>query len=138
MINNELNLTGYPIIYALNQEEQETFSRLIMDSRADIKNPQTMQLLLREFQYDTNRLVRVLYIDHISDKPLFYTMVYKKVIKLLKEAIILTEYKYHTQDDGFISLHDMSKLSRFKLVGIDRNMIIRTFRKYNITYTKRR
>lgn len=138
MTTKDIDLTGYPIIYSLNKEEQDTFNRLLMDNRADVKNPAVLKLLLKELNYDTNVLVRILYTDYISDKPIFYTMIYKKIIRLVKEAIILTEYKYHVQDDGFISLQAMSKLARFSLVDIDRNMIIRTFRKYGITYTKRR
>lgn len=119
MTTKDIDLTGYPIIYSLNKEEQDTFNRLLMDNRADVKNPAVLKLLLKELNYDTNVLVRILYTDYISDKPIFYTMIYKKIIRLVKEAIILTEYKYHVQDDGFISLQAMSKLARFSLVDID-------------------
>lgn len=134
----DINISNYPIIYALSTSEQETFNRLVLDKRADVKNPAVLKLLLKELNYNVNTLVKILYSDYISDKPLFYTMIYKKVIKLVKESIILTEYKNHIQDDGFISIHNMSKLARFKLVEIDRNTIIRTFNKYDITYKKRR
>lgn len=62
---------------------------------------------------------------------------YNFFVKSIKEAIILTNYKYYVAEDGSISTLNMSRSERFKLAHIDKSTIDRTFKKYNVTYNKK-
>lgn len=137
MTISKLGWGDYPVSYLLNSVETDTFFKLLQDERTDFRNIVILKLLLREFNNDVNRLLRVIYLDHISGNSLFYKSVYKQLIRLIKEAIILTEYPSRIEDDGFVSIRDMENSERFRLVGIDYGAVVRTFDKYEITYNKR-
>lgn len=83
-------------------------------------------------------MLRILNAGINGIKKVIPVALYNKLITSIKEAIILSSYKYFIEDDGFISVLTMSKLDRFKLAYIDRQTIIRTFKKYNINYNKRK
>lgn len=80
------------------------------------------------------KVLRILSIGITSHKKVFPTAVYNTLITAIKEAIILSNYKSFIDEQGFISPTVMSKAERFGLAYIDRQTIIRTFRKYNINY----
>jgi hypothetical protein len=95
-------------------------------------------ILLKELDGNINKVLRILNIGINSDRKVIPVSLYNSLITSIKEAIILNCYKYHIEADGFISAVTMSKLERFKLAMIDRQTIIRTFKKYDIKYTKRK
>lgn len=133
-----LYILNLPIIFTLSELEKEKFNKLVLHPKADLKNPAIIKLLLKELDNDPNKLIRILHIDYQNQEGIFYKIVYRKIIKLLKEAVILTSYEDFMEQDGFISIYTMSRLSRLQLIGVDRNTIIRTFKKYGINYPKKR
>jgi len=84
------------------------------------------------------KVLRVLNMGVSSHKKVFPITVYNTLILAIKEAIILSNYESFKQEDGFISLNDMSKTERFRLAFVDRQTIIRVFKKNNISYNSRR
>lgn len=94
--------------------------------------------MLKELSGDIDKVLRILNIGINGDKKIIPVSLYNNLIKAIQEAIILSNYKYYIEEDGFISIVGLSRLERFKLACVDRQTIIRAFKKYNIKYTKRK
>lgn len=128
----------YSAYYALNTKEQLKLRELLLSPKNNYEFTAFTIVILKELNYDLGKLLRIISTDKKASRRAMNIQFYKKLLVLVKEAIILTEYPNHIEPDGFVSLHKLAKMHRFKVVGIDRNMVVRTFKKYNIDYTKRR
>ncbi len=106
------------------------------DSRRDYST--FIFALLAEFDSDINKVLRVLNIGVNSRRRIVPSGLYKFLILSIKEAIVLSNYEKYIEDDGFISVISMAKSERFILAHIDRQTILRTLKKYDIEYTKRK
>ena len=93
--------------------------------------------LLKELGEDIAKVLRVLSMGIGGTKKIMPLAVYNTLLNSIKEAVVLSNYKSFEEPDGFISLNAMAKTDRFRLAYVDRQTIIRTFKKYNIKYTKR-
>lgn len=130
-------------LYKLTPAELKTLKGLLLAPKTKI-NSQTYgydgvtYLLLKELNYDVPTLIRILNSDFKNKKRVFTSSYRIKLLTIIKEAIALTEIELSREDDGFVSLNDIAKQRRLVLLGIDRNMLNRTVKKYNINYTKRR
>jgi hypothetical protein len=93
---------------------------------------------LKELDGDISKILRILNTGINGKKKVIPVALYNFLITSIKEAIILSNYKYYIEEDGFISVLDMSRQQRFKMAFIDRQTINRAFKKYKITYTDRR
>lgn len=95
-------------------------------------------ILLKELNGNVEALLRIVSIGVKSDKRLIPGALYRFLIKVIKEAVVISNYKDFVDSDGFISIVNMAKTLRFKKMDLDRQTIIRTFRKYDIKYNSRR
>lgn len=80
------------------------------------------------------KVLRILNMGVNSHKKIFPITVYNTLILAIKESIILSNYENFRKKDGSISANNMSKTERFRLAFVDRQTIIRTFKKNNIEY----
>lgn len=138
------DITQYSAAYKLDTNELQLLINILATFSLAIKdNPVTgyegvTLLLLKALDNDVASLVRAAFLDQQAKRRVFSSSYYKKLTTLLKEVIIINAIKQNTEPDGFVSVANLAKLDRFVMLGIDRNMIHRTMRKYNIKYTKRR
>jgi hypothetical protein len=93
---------------------------------------------LKEVDGDLNKVLRILNVGVKSKKKIFNYSLIGYLVSCIKEAIVLSNYEKYIEEDGFISIVQVAKDLRFELANINRQTIIRTFRKYNIQYNYKR
>lgn len=133
-MSNRLNesIYNYTVQYTLKEKE---FSKL-MELLAKSENGYSAFLitLIKELGGDINKVLRVLNVGVKSETKIFNVSLLTHLVALLKESIILTNYKDYIKEDGFISVVQIAKNIRFEMAGINRQNIIRTFKKHGIEY----
>lgn len=93
---------------------------------------------LKEVDGDINKVLRILNVGIKSGKKIFNYSLIGYLVSCIKEAIVISNYEKYIDSDGFISVVQVAKDLRFELANINRQTIIRTFRKYNIEYNYKR
>lgn len=127
---------NYTVQYTLREEEYSKLVEILSNS----ENGYNAFLItfIKEVKGDVNKVLRILNVGVKSHVKIFNVSLLSYFVSVLKEAIILANYKDYIKDDGFISVVQISKNMRFEMAGIDRHTIIRTFKKYNIDYNNKR
>jgi len=123
--------------YSLSAEEYKKLISILFQN-GDSGYSTFLIILLKELKGNIDKVLRILNIGINGNKKIIPVSLYNSLIKSIQEAIILSNYGCYIEEDGFISIVGLSRLERFKLAFIDRQTIIRTFKKYNINYTKRK
>ena len=126
----------YASNYVLSNKELETLVAVMMNSKKR-EYSSFLILMLKELGHNVNKALRIIDTGVNSGKNILPVSLYNFLVTSIKEAVVLSNYKDFIQEDGFISIIEMSRTERFKLAMVDRQTIIRTFRKYNVTYNKR-
>lgn len=126
----------YSVYYTLKSFEYEKLVELLTYSESHYNA--FLLVLLKETGQDINKVLRILFTGAKAKKRIFKVALPSYLITLIKEAIILSNYKMFLDKRGFISIVRLSKLQRFSMADIDRQQIIRTFKKYNISYNYKR
>jgi hypothetical protein len=128
---------NYSVNYTLTTKEYKKFiDILFLDSSTGYSA--FLITFLKEVNGDINKILRILSTGVKSPKKIFPPALPNYLIIAIKEAIVLSNYKEFIEEDGFISIASIAKLQRFKVANIDRQTIIRTFKKYNIKYNSRK
>lgn len=122
----------YTVQYTLKEAEYKKLIN-ILSSSENFYNA-FLITFLKEVEGDINKVLRILNVGVKSKTKIFNVSLPSYLVTSIKEAIILENYKGHIEADGFISVLELSKTARFKMANIDRQTIIRTFKKYNIEY----
>lgn len=119
----------YSFYYVLNNEEYNKFLELL-ETSLDEDYVAFILVLLNEVDNCFHAMLRILNVGS-TNYSVFPPMLYSSVLVLIKEAIILTNYKDFVIDNK-ISATEMSKAERFYFADIDRNTINRTLSKYDL------
>lgn len=127
------------LLFSSNYILSKTEYKKLIDILVCSQSPYSAFLisLLKEFNEDLAKTLRIINIGISGIKRIMPAGIYTMLVFSIKEAIILSNYKNFEQPDGFISITAMAKTDRFMLAYIDRQTIIRTFKKYAIEYTRR-
>lgn len=96
----------------------------------------TTILLLKEFDFDIRRIIRLAIADRQSRFPLFNPSFIKKLTMLIKEVIIIVGIRENFASEEPVSITALVRQPKYKRLGIDRNMLYRTVKKYNISLKK--
>lgn len=123
----------YTVQYTLKENEYKKLI-YILSSSENLYNA-FLITFLKEVNGDINKVLRILNVGVKSKTKIFNVSLPSYLVISIKEAIVLENYKEYIKNDGFISAVELSKTPRFKMANIDRQTIIRTFKKYNIEYT---
>jgi hypothetical protein len=133
--------------YILSEKEKKIAIGLMMfkGSRSDIKHGPFIIALLKELEWDLEKTLRVLNIGcsntggkENKSSPTVSRSALRILIKTIREAIILANYKDFMDSEGHIDFAGMVNSERFKLAYISKNTVLLTLRNYNINYTKRK
>lgn len=128
-------------VYTLSSEEYNKLIWVLVNDQ-ESKYSAFLIVLLKELNDDINKALRIINTginttsDSESRRGIFKKAIYTYLVRAIREAIILSNYKNHIKKDGHISLVKLSNTERFKLAGITRQTVIRAFNKYNIEYNK--
>lgn len=134
----KLNTIEYTLNYNLHKEDIEVFKRIVTKDKDNFKYAMFTVVTLIELGDDISKLLRLVNFYSTKSIKVLPQSVINKLINYVKETVILTSYKDFIEDDGFISIHKLSKTPRYQNLGITRGFIINTFAKHNITYNSRR
>lgn len=133
------NLINYSASFELDEDEKLLFTKLLLTSVLDNPGYNGVTLLLfNSLGRDITKLLKAVIADKHSKRQVFSSDYYKKLTTIIKEAIIISEVKRNTEPDGFVSVETLAKSHRFMVLNMDRNMIHRTLKKYDIKYQKRK
>lgn len=123
---------NYTVQYTLKEREYKKLIEILADS----ENSYNAFLItfIKEVDGDINKVLRILNVGVKSQTKIFNVSLLSYFVMVLKEAIILANYKDYVQDNGFISALKLSRTLRFEMAGIDRHYISRTLKKYGIEY----
>lgn len=132
----EHGIQEYGIYYTLGTNEYKTFLDIVLNSESFYTA--FVLLLLKELDNDLNKVLRIINIGIKNKRKVFNKALANFIIRSIKEAIVLYNYKEFIQDDGFVSIFKMSETERFNLAVVDRQTVIRTFKKYAIQYTTKK
>jgi len=125
--------------YSVSEDEYNILVEILFNSISSKRGYSAFIIsLLKEFNADINKILRVLNIGINGYKKVIPSGLYKFLVVSIKEAVIISCYKQYIEKDGFISIVNMAKSERLKFANIDRQVIIRTLKKYNIEYAKRK
>lgn len=127
----------FTIAYALNKEELSKLSEILIENES-LGYSAFLISFLKELKWDVNKAIRVMKLGVYGDSRVIHASVLKKLIFFIKEAVILSNYRYFIEEDGFIKIVEMSNREKFKSLDISRQKIIKTLKKYKISYTKRK
>lgn len=133
MGDNIISTDHYTVQYTLKDNEYEKLI-YILSSSENLYNA-FLITFLKEVDGDINKVLRILNVGVKSKTKIFNVSLPSYLVTSIKESIVLENYKDFIKEDGFISVLELSKTPRFKMANIDRQTIIRTFKKYNIEYT---
>lgn len=89
-------------------------------------------IFLKEVDFDIEKVLRILSVASKHEKRIINAAVIKFVVTTIKEAIVLANYKNYVSNFPDKHIQSMAKTDRFIYANVDRQTIIRTFRKYNI------
>jgi hypothetical protein len=92
----------------------------------------TTLLLLKELDFDIRKVIRIVQADLKSTYHLFNRSFFKRFLMIIKEAVVLVALEANINSENPNSLSSLTRKEKFKRIGIDRNMIYRVVRKYNI------
>lgn len=128
MLSNTVQ--DYSIYYVLRPYEKEMFVNVLLES----KSPYAAFLIifLKEVDFDIEKVLRILSVASKHEKRIINAAVIKFVVTTIKEAIVLANYKNYVSNFPDKHIQSMAKTDRFIYANVDRQTIIRTFRKYNI------
>jgi hypothetical protein len=93
--------------------------------------------LIKEFGGDVEATMRILHSGAYGPKKIIPAGLYKMVVRLIKEAIVLSSYEYFMKKEGSLRVTDMTKNMRFKKLDLDRQTIIRVLRRHGIMYNNK-
>lgn len=125
-------IKDYSVYFSLKKYEYEKLVSLLLIS--DSVYSAFVLSFLKEVDADINKVLRIINVGIRCQRKVFNKALANFIVTTIKEAIILTNYKEALKPDGFVSVNELSRLSRFELAIIDRQTIIRTFKKYGIIY----
>jgi hypothetical protein len=132
---------GFSSNYVLSDKEYKRLHGILF-SNDDKGYAAFLIVMLKELDGNMGKVLRILNTGKTTtlakSRTIIPTALYNFLVVSIKESIILTHYEQYRESDGFISVYHMANLERLKLAYIDRQTIIRTFKKYDITYTKRK
>ena len=95
-------------------------------------------LLLNELNGKADAAMRILSLGVRSSQKIVSKKAYRVFVNLIQEAVILKNYHSFIEEDGFISAVKLSKDDRLVKLSINRQTVIRTFKKYGIEYSLRK
>lgn len=126
----------FTVQYSLKDTEYGQLIKILSSS----ENPYNAFIIsfLKEVEGDLNKVLRILNVGVKSKKKIFNYALIGYLVSCIKEAIIIANYEKYIDEDGFISVVQAAKDLRFELANINRQTIIRAFRKYNIKYNYKR
>lgn len=130
------SIYNYTVQYTLKEKEYKKLVEML--SASDNLYNAFLITFIKEVNGDVNKVLRILNVGVKSKTKIFKVSLVSYFVTVLKEAIILANHKDYIREDGFISVVQMSKTLRFEMAGIDRQTIIRTFKKYGIDYNRKR
>lgn len=127
----------YSANYRLTSVEREVLTKLLLMGfkHTGFKFSATTLLLLKELDFDIRKVIRIVQADLKSTYPLFNRSFFKRFLMIIKEAIVLVALEANINSENPNSLSSLTQKEKFKRIGIDRNMIYRVVRKYNIDLT---
>lgn len=128
---------NYSVNYKLNEQEKELLLQILLKQDPPVyKYSATTILLLKEFDFDIRRIIRLAIADRQSRFPLFNPSFIKKLTMLIKEVIIIAGIRENLALEEPVSITALVRQPKYKRLGIDRNMLYRTVKKYNISLKK--
>lgn len=124
----------YTINYKLNEEEKSTLLQILLDPerRSFYKFTSTTILLLKEFDFDIRRLLRLALADKKAEHQLFHSSFAKTFTLLIKEAIILVAIQNNKNSEEPLTIKNLVNQPKYKRIGITRNTLYRAVKKYNV------
>lgn len=132
-----IDYNKYSSYYVINEDEYNKLTGIVLNSGYSNPYSAFLIVLLKELKGDVEATLRVLSTGIKSSKKIFPIALYRFLIKAIKEAVVLSNYKDFIEEDGFISVVRMSQTPRFMKMNLDRQTIIRTFKRYHINYNPR-
>jgi len=123
---------NYTVHYTLKESEYRKLVELLSSSE-NLYNA-FLTSFIKEVDGDVSKILRILNVGVKSKIKIFNVSLLSYFVVTLKEAIILANYKDYMDEEGSISILEVSRTIRFMTANIDRHTIIRTFKKYNIEY----
>lgn len=127
------SIYNYTVQYTLKEKEYRKLIEIL--SSSDNLYNAFLITFIKEVDGDVNKVLRILNVGVKSKTKIFKVSLLSYFVITLKEAIVLANYKEHIEKDGFISVVKIAKNLRFEMAGIDRQTIMRAFKKYGIEYT---
>lgn len=126
----------FTVQYSLKEPEYRQLIKILSSSQ----NPYNAFIIsfLKEADGDLNKVLRILNVGVKSKKKIFNYALIGYLVSCIKEAIIIANFEKYIDEEGFISVVQAAKDLRFELANINRQTIIRTFRKYDIKYNYKR
>lgn len=121
--------SDYSVTYHLEKKEQEKFIELLIENRDNFKYIPFVISLYKELNMNTEKLLRVL--KSGSSIPRVST-IHKKVLMVIREAIILCNYQNYSTQRTKVSTNSMSKSQRLVQMDIKHSYIVSVLKKYNI------
>lgn len=120
--------------YILSSTEKKKLIELLLEDTS----PQSTFLLslIKEMHGDLGAVLRVINLGSKKDSKVIKGSVGRLLLRYIKDAIILANYKYFIEEDKSISTTRMAKTERFKLAELSRYTIIGTFNRHNIEYRR--
>ena len=97
---------------------------------SDYKYTPVIISLYKELDYDISKLLRVIYVGSQDSHRVFPRDLVNYLHRFISAAVVLTHYQNHIAPDGHIKTVEMSKLDRFKVLGLDRLKIDKLVKKY--------
>lgn len=135
----KIDLTDFSAVYSLNSVERNELISILTNTKQNKTGYEaSLFMLFKEFNFDTEKLVRLLLVDSVNNKSIFVHNLLWKFTTLIKEAVVLVAVKSAVANNQHPSIVSFTKTQRFRALKIDRNFIHRTIKKYNIKYTKRK
>ena len=123
-------IQDYSAYFILEDYEFKKFLSLINDT--DHAYNAFILTLLKEFDNDISRILRILNVAIKSQKHIINRALINYLIITIKEAIILSNYREFRREFPDKTITNIEHTQRFQIANIDRQTIIRTFRKYHI------
>lgn len=123
-------IQDYSAYFTLEDYEFKNFLALINNS--DHGYNAFILILLKEFNNDINRILRLFNVAIKSKKHIINRAIVNYLVTTIKEAIILSNYKQFHREFPQKTITNIEHTQRFQIANIDRQTIIRTFKKYHI------
>lgn len=128
----------FSAIYVLTDVELSKLLKVLLEeNRVHAGYEASMYLLLKELNFDVQRLVRLLMADSTTKKKVFAPSMLWRFTTVVKEVIVIVAFENAKANQEYISIVGLSRTPRYTALGIDRNFIHRTLKRYNIKYNKR-